>query len=248
MQIPERCLVNRKLTKAFFKRNFDLTSAERALLDDPALVSGMDIVASITPASCNVSVYKDDLSDFTEVLIISVQTTEVDFERNQLKIAELIQKHIPYPILLCVYHATTFTLSAADKRINQNDSTRRIVDKTYFSETISQQQPTEQQQVFLDSLAFALLDKTNLKTFYESYIQLLVSLKAAELSGVFTIRTQSRTQDDIAALARIEALQKEISGLQNQVRKETQLKEKVKLNMQVKNLESQVQELLTNLI
>ena len=60
LQIPERCLVNKKITKAFFKRNFDLTSSEKALLDDFNAISTIDWFASVSPSNSNINPYNQD--------------------------------------------------------------------------------------------------------------------------------------------------------------------------------------------
>ena len=118
LQIPERCLVYKKITKAFFKRNFDLTSTEKLLLEDFSVVTGIDWVASISPANANINRYQDEHYLFEEVQVISVQTAELDFDRNHPKIAGLVQKYIPYPILLYIYSNKEFVLSTCDKKIN----------------------------------------------------------------------------------------------------------------------------------
>src|SRR5687768_2098149 len=94
LEIPERCLVNKKITKAFFKRNFDLTSTEKALLDDFNAIAAIDWLASVSPASSNINPYKDQHYLFEEVQVITVYTSETDFERNRQRIEDLIQKYI----------------------------------------------------------------------------------------------------------------------------------------------------------
>jgi hypothetical protein len=233
LQIPERCLVNKKITKAFFKRNFELTSAEKALLDDFNAISAIDWLASVSPSESNINSYKDEQYLFEEVQVIIVHTSDSDFQKNHQRIADLIQKYIPYPILLCVRQNGIFILNACDKRINQNDSSRRTIEKKYNTEPIEQQTPTETQQNFLNSLAFSKLDKTNLKTFYDSYIQRMIALQAAELSGLFIPRAKDRTKSDMEKLEKIETLQKEILVLKNQAKKESQLSQRIALNTQI---------------
>ena len=243
LQIPERSLVNKKITKAFFKRNFDLTSSEKLMLDDVNMVMAIDWLASISPASTNISRYQDEQYLFEEVQVISVQTTEPDFKRNHLKIADLVQKYIPYPVLLCIYHKDAFVLNTCDKRVNQNDNARRTIEKRYSTETVSRKDATLQQQDFMNSLIFTELDKTNLKTYYDSYTQRIVALQAALLSGSFVPRTQSRTQSDMDKLEKIAALQNEIQILQNQTKKESQLSLQISLNTQVQLKRRQIEEL-----
>jgi hypothetical protein len=243
LQIPERCLVNKKITKAFFKRNFDLTSTEKTLLDDVNAISGIDWLASVSPSNSNINPYKDEQYLFEEVQVIVAHTSGSDFEINHQRIAELIQKYIPYPILLCIRKDGTFVLNACDKKINQNDSNRRIVEKKYTTEPINKQEATERQQSFLSSLAFSELDKTNLKTYYDSYIQRMIALQTAELSGVFTPRTKERTQSDIETLEKIESLQKEIQVLQNQAKKESQLNKRILLNTEIQDKRKLIEQL-----
>ncbi len=203
----------------------------------------MDWLASVSPGNANITRYQDDQYLFEEVQIISAQTTGSDFERNHPKIAELVQKYIPYPVLLCIYHDNNFVLNTCDKKINQNDSSKRTIEKRYITEIINLAEPTEQQQEFLSSLCFAELDKTNLKTYYDAYSQRIIALQSASFSGLFIPRTQSRTQSDMDRLEKIEVLNKEILILQNQAQKETQLNRRVALNTQIQEKRKQVETL-----
>ena len=112
--LPESCIVNSKLTKAFFKRNFELTMIERKLLEDSSVVITMDLLASIKTANCNIQSFIDEQMQFVEILVIAVQTSEPDFDKNKQKIAELIQKYIPYPILICIYSENQFIMLKKD--------------------------------------------------------------------------------------------------------------------------------------
>jgi hypothetical protein len=231
--IPQRCLLNKKITKAFFKRNFELTSSEKTLLDDFTIVTSIDWMASISPANANIVSYQDEFTIFEEVQVISVQSTAIDFEHNHPRIAELVQKYIPYPVVLCIWQDESFVLNTCDKKINQNDHFKRTIEKRYTTGIISQPDITEQQQQFLNSMAFAELDKTNLKTCYEAYTQRIIALQAAAVSGFYVPRTQNRTLSDLARLEKLEFLQKEILLLQSQAKKESQLSLRVEMNTQI---------------
>jgi hypothetical protein len=242
LQIPERCLVNRKITKAFFKRNFDLTSSEKALLDDFNSISAIDWLASVSPANSNINSYKDEQYLFEEIQIIIAHTSGGDFGNYQ-RIADLIQKYIPYPILLSIQYDGIFVLNACDKKVNQNDSSRRIVEKKYSTEVINLQEITERQESFLNSLAFSELDKTNLKTYYDSYIQKIIALQAADVIGSFVQRSLSRSVEDLLYINQIEALTKEIEVLQNKTKKETQLAVRVQINTEIQQKRKVIEQL-----
>jgi hypothetical protein len=243
LDLPERCLVGKKITKAFFKRNFDLTTAEKTLLEDSTILVGIDWIASISHTSTNIVGYLDDSFLYEEVQVISIETTVVNFDKNSQRIADLIQKYIPYPILLCVWCDSCYILNTCDKRVNQNDKSRRTVDKSYYTELIAVVEPTERQKAFLKSLPFGELDKSNLKSFYDSYTQRIIALLTAQIDGQYKPRTQIRTKADLDNLEKIEALEKEIVSMQNQAKKESQLNLQVSLNTQIQMKRKQIKKL-----
>jgi len=233
LQLPERCMVNKKITKAFFKRNFDLTTAETKLLDNFTTVIQMYWLASIKPENANIITSRHEQLVYEEVVIIAVQTGEDDYDKVKQKIAELIQKYIPYHILLFIYNSRYFVLNACTKRINQNDASRRTVEKHYFTKNIINTSPTEIQKSFMKSLAFSELDKQNLKTFYDAYISRIIAFQASDLTGMLTVRKYERSIQDVQYLENIARLHSEILTLQNQAIKETQLKVQVQLNAEI---------------
>ena len=245
LQLPPRCILDRKLPKTFFKRNFELTTSEQKVLDDPSIVAGIHWLASISPFNANITRFEDGQYLYEEVQIMAVQTATTDFEKNVPKIAGLVQKYIPYQILLWVYHNDEVVINTAEKRINQNDNTLRTIELQHFTLAISLNGSNKEQQDFLSSIAFAQLDKTNLKTYYNGYTQRIVSLKAASFSGIYTPRNRERTDKDLLAIQRIETLQAEITTLQNLAKKETQLSQQVAINLQVQEKRKQIQQLKT---
>lgn len=247
LNLPERTLVNKRLTKAFFKRNFDLTLSEKSLMDDYSIVIGLDWLASISPNTANIATYQDATSTFEEVQVISVEIGIPGFERNSQQVAELVQKYIPYHLVLCVYSGDRFLFNTCDKRINQNDASRRTIEKRYFTEAIKRKGNEERQEEFLASLSFDKLHKTDLKAFYNSYTQRIIALQTAGISGLFVPRSQSRSEADRAHLEKIENLTGEIAVLQARAKKETQLAVRVRLNTEIQQKRKEI-DLLKHLI
>ncbi|MBC7744619.1 MAG: DUF4391 domain-containing protein [Flavobacterium sp.] len=233
LQLPHRCLLNKKITKAFFKRNFDLSIAERSLLDTQ--IENIDWIASLNPENINVNTYVNEDLIYEEIQVIAVIIRDKDFENIAIKVAELIHKYIPYAILLCVYDTQQMVWSTYHKRIHQNDFSKRMIDKRYFSEAISLSVKSSLQSKFLESLAYQHLEKANLFELYNGYTQRIFALQASKLNSTFTVRTQSRTQSDMLLLEELNKLQEEIDGLSNTAKKETQLNKQVDLNLQIQH-------------
>lgn len=248
LQIPERCLVNKKITKAFFKRNFDLTLSERKLLDDSSIIIQIDWIASLKPTQINIEGFNNNQTIFEEVQVITVFTETSEFDKYKSKIIDLIQKYIPYHILLCVYSSKEFVINTCEKRINLNDSNRRTIEKTLVTENILINTETTIQKTFLKDLSFENLDKHDLKSLYDSYSKSIVALQASNINGEFINRPIEQSKQDLERLERIKKLENEILLLQNQANKESQLNTQVKINSEVQFRRKEIESLKQQII
>lgn len=243
LQLPEKCLVKKKITKAFFKRNFELTTSEKTLLEDFSTVTGIDWIASISPVNANIPAFVDADSTYEELQVIALQTSNEQYERNKIKLADLIQKFVPYHVLLIVYCEDSFMLNLCLKRINLIDPNKRVVDKSFYTESISFLSQESKMEAFFKGMNFASLDKTNLKIVYDSYIQQVIALKTAEIKGEYTPRTSERTKQDVQYLEEIGAIEKELLQLQSQAKKETQMNRRIKLNAEIQQKRKAIEQL-----
>lgn len=247
LNLPNACWVNQKLPKTFFKRNFDLTLSERKLLDDFSIIQQMEIVASINVETANIPAYVDDVVTYEEVNIIAIQTTNEQFDRQKNKIVELVQKYIPNPMLVMVYDNQQMVLNVAEKRINNNDVTKRVIEKLYTTANLPLPISDFKNQAFVESLAFEKANKLNLQNYYQHFIQCFIGLQTAQINGTFVARPFQRSKEDALLLEEIEALKEAIFALENQAKKETQVAEMVQLNTKIQEHRNKIQELTTNL-
>lgn len=243
LNLPEKCSVNKKITKAFFKRNFELTKNERNLLDDFSVVVSIDWLASISPSNSNVPAFVTSDVTFEEIQVIALQTNSNNYERDKIRLFDFVQKFIPYHILLVVYNDKVMSWNAYLKRINENDSTKRVAEKGFSTEDIPLKNLTKNQKAFYNGLSFTKLDKTNLKTLYNGYIQQIVALNAAEIRGEFAPKPAERTQQDVVYLEKIAQLEKEIVTLTNLATRETQMSLRVEYNLKIQQKRAQIEEI-----
>jgi hypothetical protein len=242
LQLPERCLVNRKITKAFFKRNFDLSSVEKSLLDDTHTVMGIDWIASLNADNTNIPGYTHTHCSYEEIQVIAVETGRELFMTKNKKVTELVQKYIPYHLICIVYEQEQHEMiwSVATKKINENDRDKRVIEQRYFTEPVKLDQPTASEKAFSQNMAYERQDKTNMKCLYESYISGIVALQTVAITGVYEIRTAARTKKDVEHLAMIDKIDKEIHVIQQEIKKEVQLNRKVAMNMEIQKKKNQI--------
>ena len=231
LQLPEGCLLNRKLTKAFFLKNFDLSTAEKKLLN--TVIQGMEWLASIKPSNANIQVLKNENYVFDEIQIMLCTLPNNQMETMAKRCIELFQKYIPYQMLVIVEDEVAFIINTCDKRVNQNINSLRTIEGYFTTVPISKLYKSALVSSFYKALEFSLLDKTNLETTYKGFVQAVVQYQAASLTGSFHNRTQKRTEEDMADLLAIETIEKEAVNLISQLKKESQLNKKITLNIAI---------------
>lgn len=247
LQLPEKCLVNKKITKAFFKRNFDMTSAEKNLLEDYSAIMAIDWLASISQINANVPAWQDVDSTYEEIQVIAVTSSPESLTKNATKIVDLIQKYIPYHLLVIVHDGVLSIWNVTYKRINQNDTNKRTIDKKFTTDSIPIHSNHKVHESFFQALAFHRLPSTDLKVLYDGYVQCFLGLSTVPLTGEFLTRPAYRTKEDVERLELIRNLEKEVSTLTQAAQKETQLNKRIELNNQIQQKRMQI-ELIKNTI
>lgn len=247
MHIPERNILDKKLTKAFFLKNFNLSAAEKKILNKS--IVQMNWLASIKPATANIPAVSNDAYKYEEIQIIICTITDNTLEKIAGKCIQLLQKYIPYQMLIIVEDANEFKISLCDKRINKAETNKRTIERYFITKSLSKLYKTDLSDAFYKALDYSNLDKINLELLYKSYIQAVVQFQAASITGNYQKRTNARTQEDMEHLETIEQLQRDIISLSSQIKKVNQLNEKVQLNIKIQQKRKEIkslQDILTN--
>ncbi len=245
LNLPDRVLLEKKLTKAFFLKNFELSTTEKRVLNSS--IVQMDWLASIKPNNSNIPSIINEQFAFEEVqiMVCTIGSEKLDAVANTC--IQLFQKYIPYQMLVIVENDQEFIVNTCEKRINQNDKTKRTIENYYSTKVLSKLYKDDNTDAFLKSIDFAVLDKTNLDTFYQSYINSVIQLNSASVTGVFQKRTNTRTKEDLELLNKMEELEKEVSKLANQVKAEKQQNQKVTLNIAIHQKRKQIESIKNQL-
>jgi len=237
-QIPERNILDKKLTKAFFLKNFVLSATEKKVLNNT--IQQMNWLASIKPVTANIPAVSNDEYKYEEIQVMVCTITDITVDTLAEKCMHLFQKYIPYQMLVIIEDSNGFKISVCDKRINKGETTKRTIERYFITNTISKLYKNDLSDSFYKALDFGNLDKTNLELLYKSYIQAIVQFQAAAITGNFKKRTNTRTQEDMEHLQAIEQLERDIVSLSSQIKKEPQLNEKVQLNIKIQNKRKEI--------
>lgn len=243
--IPERSLLNKRITKSFFLKNFELSSTEKKVLNNTIL--SMDWLSSIKPSNSNIPEYRDENYVFEEIQFMLCTLNENTLSENSDKCISLFQKYIPYQIVLIVEDDHGFVLNTCDKRINLNDKSKRTIERQISTPVISKLYKNEITSSFLDSLDFINQDKISLQRLYKGYINSIIQLQSSIVTGSFSKKTGTRTEEDLKLLESMNAVEKDVIRLTNQLKKETQMSSKVSINMEIQKQRNEIENIKNKL-
>lgn len=241
LNIPERNLRFHRLTKVFFTKNYPLAATEKKLLN--GVISKMEILAQITPLTANIVEVVNDVDSYENVFVIVCTVEDTLLEKVAYNCINLIQKYLPQQVVVIVEDDSGFKVNATLKRINQNDKSKLTIEGSYTTSTLSKLYKNDLNDAFFKALDFTNLDKTNLELLYKSYIQAIVQFNAASITGTYQKRSNARTAQDMEHLAQIEQLERDIISFASQMKKESQLNNKVQLNIKIQEKRNQIKDI-----
>ena len=236
-KLPQRCLINKRLTKTFFSKNFDLSSSEKKVLNDE--IVKMEWIGSLKSSNSNIPKFESEKYMFEEVQIMSCEV--VNLQKVFNLISEIFQKYIPYQVVLIIENSSEWMLSLADKRINLNDKSKRTVESYIHSPILNKLEIEDTK--FFRTISFDFINKSNLQSVYQSYFSSVIQLKSSLITGVFNEENLERTEDDLKIIQTIEKIESEIISLKNQIKNESQLNIRVSLNIEIQTKKKEIKRL-----
>lgn len=232
LKIPTSCKIARKLFKKQFTENFSLNINEKKLLTND--VESITLEYLLNKDKINIAPYLDEDNDYQEVAFIRVEI----LNQSKLKQISNIIQNIPYPLIVLFVHENSVCFNISPKRINKNDSTKLVVEDSYFTEWIDTQNVSKIESDFIASLEIQNQPFTDFYAFYNSYLDRIVSFNASKHSGTLNLNESTRE-----TLQEIESIEVSIKEIVSKIKKETNIKDKVNMNIELKKLNDKIDEL-----
>lgn len=237
LRLPPQALLQRRLAKSLLRQQLPLTQEERNLLDTPHLLQEVQWWACVSEHTVHVPPLQTPKAHYEELQVFAVRMPDEQLERYAHKVARLLQRHIPYHLLLVIGSERRCCLQLAEKELHPTDAQKRLPTEELQTTWIELQDPAPQHLEFLQALAFERQGKQHLQQLFRSYYGLLLGLRQAEKVGtpVQTIDAQAQHARQ-QLLERLQALQQQQQRLAQQATKEKQQARRAELNMQYKAL------------
>ncbi len=243
LDIPDACRLGKRVFKKLFEENADLGVADRKALRED--LDSVTWAYTLKPSTIPIRPYEDAEREYLEIALLQA---DLKARKRVGRLAEIIHRAIPYPVILIFVHQTAVVISLAHKRFSQSEKGAIVADDFLATDWIDLAEPTPPQRAFLASLRVADLPQTHFYAFYAALTDCLVALDCAGLSGEYRVEPiPERRALRREYLAACHVLDVRISGLKGQIRKETQFNRQVELNTLIKQLERQLNTLTAEL-
>lgn len=268
LRLPESTFLGARITKKMLIESNELVSSEKKLVTE--FIDSIVWRNTLKPDTVNIATYVTDKVEYLEVAVLQVILKEREGSRSQLKnITKLLHTLIPYPLILFIQLGSELALSLADKRINQADKTKLVVEHIYSSDWLGMDKLSDYENSFLNDFSLANVSSLNYFELYQDFISMLISLQASRVSGVYTpisgsvVDHNKEVSEDIidnqqsisssdssffeksneektAALLKLDSLEAELASIRNKLKKETQMSEKIKLNVDARKIKKDI--------
>lgn len=232
--IPNASRVDRVVFKKLFYESGALDAADKKALKDD--VSKIRWLYSLKPETCPIAPYITDERDYGEVAIISVELTE---PKRVRRVAQLMHKAIPYPLLVWFCYDNELALSVADKRNSQADKDKWVLEDHWLSPWLGADLSPEVEAAFWDDSRLNVLPSSHYEAFYKGWKVRVLALLCAEHTRHYQ-REGKDPDQRIETLKTLERQEQQRAELKNQLKKEKQMGRQVALNTQLRELDGQI--------
>lgn len=243
LSIPPEARVDRRVPKTLLVEHGAPTAADRRQVQE--CIEEIRWLAALKPSNIGVPAFSDDLREYLEVAVVTMRLRRPSKGKPRVpRMIELVHRAIPYPLLLVTAlpgeegAEPSVVVSLAHLRRSLNETGAFVVEAVEESPSLDGDGTNASAALFLQSLSVASLPRENLYRLYDGWIERLIALRTASVTGAFTIpRTPTEAAARREALAQYQRLTSEASRLRTEAKRERQTRRLVELNLELQRLE-----------
>ena len=182
LALPEDALVDKRVPKSLLIDNGAPTSADRRRIREG--IEELRWVAALKPTTIGVAEFRDGTREYLEIAVLNLILRS---GAHAARLAELVHRAVPYPVLLVATNGDTPEISLAHKRWSQAETGKTVIDGEIIASGDLDGGSDESTTAFRSSLALDRQRRTTLHDLYQGWIDTVEALNAARVTGEFTI-------------------------------------------------------------
>ena len=237
LDLPDDARVGRRVPKRLLVENGTPAAGDGRRIEEG--VEELVWVAALKPTTIGVPEYRDDVREYLE---ISVLRLGLHPGAKGGRLIELVHRAVPYPVLLIAEQEGLTNVSAVHKRWSEGESGKTVLDGEMAATRTNATDPAcgahaDPLPPFYRALALGRQPRASLYTLYQGWIDALVALDIAWITGTFGLPVSCQAAVDRRdALREYTKLEAEIARLRTAAEKETQIPHQVDLNLEIRRL------------
>jgi len=236
LDLPINCRLDRRVPKKLLLENGAPTAADKRRINEG--IEEFFWIAALKPTTIGVPEYRDTEREYLEIAVLRLVLRA---GAKTTRLLELVHRAVPYPLILIADQAGQIGISAAHKRWAQNEAGKTVLDGEIVSTDCDGVQDAGFLPAFSATLALGRQMHASLYALYQSWVDVLLALKAARVTGVYRLAANAgdaaARRDALRECARLDA---EIARLRAAAAGEKQMPRQVELNSMIKKLNEQL--------
>ncbi len=234
LDLPASSRVDQRVPKKLLLEHGAPTAADKSLITEG--VEAVLWLAALKPTTIGVPEYRDEVREYLEIAVLRL-TLRAGTKATRL--VELVHRAVPYPLLLLTEQDERPGVFAAHKRWSQGEVGKTVLEGDVVAAEWDVEHDGESGPAFRKALALGKQPRTTLHALYQGWIDTLLALQAARVTGAFAVAATSEhaagRRDALQECARLDA---EIARLRATAAKEKQMARRVELNLKLKRVEA----------
>lgn len=235
LELLAEALVNQRVPKKLLVESEAPTAADRRRINEH--IEALHWVAALKPATVGVPAYRDETREYLEIAVLHLRLRP---GAKAARLAELVHRAVPYPVLLVTEQAPADgapELSLAHKRWSRAESDKVVLDGELTAAAIDDRDA--HLEPFCQALSLSRQPRRDLHALYQGLIDTIHALHAARLTGTFHVHTSAeRAAARRHALHASSDLEAQLAKRRAEAVQATQLARQVELNLDIKRLEA----------
>jgi len=240
--IPSSCEVNSTIFKKLFYEKVTMSKVDKDIFQND--IDKIICIYSFKEETINIRPYKDEVIEYEEIAIIKiVLLKDTKFKR----ISEIIQRNMPYPLILVFQYGEKILFNVAHKRVNKADESKDTVDEFIYTDWINLISLSDREEHFINSMNIKGFSFSNFYRFYSDVVDRINIFNASKyqsdfvnLNTIGAVAVKSITDE-------IEKVNVQILELRSKIKNEVHFNKKVEINIKVKKFEEFRKKLIKNL-
>ena len=232
LALPPEALVDRRVPKKLLTENSAPTPKDKRLIREGT--EELRWLAALKPTTIGVAEYRDAEREYIEIAVLRLVLRS---DVRATRLTELVHRAVPYPTFLIACLSDAVELSLAHKRWSRGEANRTVIDGEIVTARLPVNDTGEVVAKFNDALALTGQPRGTLHALYQGWIDTVLALQAAEVTGSFSLPDSPiAAADRAAALRESQRLDNSIAEIRAAAVKEKQLWRRVEMNLKLARL------------